>query len=693
VYLADHTLTGQRVAIKVLYSHFMAIPAQRQRFINEGRALGQLDHPNIVKLFNQFVENGRLLLVMEFLDGAPLDSILEAETRFDPARAAGVMRSVLSALACAHARTPPLVHRDVKPGNIMLCKDGRVVVTDFGLARQQGDVRLTSAGGLVGTPEYMSPEQIKGADVGPQADIYSAGILLFRMLSGDVPFPLGSDEEFYKVLTAHVGAPVPSLPSYVPTVWNDLLARALAKEPEQRFPSATAFLEALEALDIASRAVDKGTQSRLRRVGAATSRPSISPAPGEAVAAAAMPALQVPPQVQHGAARVTATRRRKAFGVGGVALLIVAAVALAGAGFALVKWTGLGGSGQGAGAASPPAATASSPAWVPPSPASSPVSLPADRAPGVPPTHESAAPAPAPSPPAPAADSAAEEEKRRRQEADKKEKAEKEALMKRAAEIDRQAAEAKMKEEERARAEAAARKVGKVRVPAGTYRWTDSGRDVAKQMGSFCLDRTEVTNMDYDKCVVAGKCDLPELGKCVHLEEVRGAKQKQVGLGDVPYWSTSSHPVICVSLKDAQAYCSYKGGHVPTAPQWEAAARGLEARTFPWGFYGLTGKQANGCDKSCPFSWAETGRDDGYAFTCPVGSMADGAASCGALDMAGNVWEWAIRPDGKPVVKGGAWNSKLDDLRAATEYRNVDSETRWNSIGFRCAYVASDCEG
>ena len=231
-----------------------------------------------------------------------------------------------------------------------------------------------------------------------------------------------------------------------------------------------------------------------------------------------------------------------------------------------------------------------------------------------------------------------------------------------------------------------------VSVPGGNYTLTSSGKESKRVLGGFCLDRLEVSLTDYEECVVARKCKAIAWSACVHLEEEDRKKTKRTGISR-PSWHKDDHPAICVSPQEAEEYCRFRGGYLPSSAQWEAAARGLSGFRFPWGHYAPSADLANGCANECEFTWGDSGSyRDGFSHTAPVGSHPDGRSDCGAEDMSGNVWEWALLGKGKPVARGGAWNSNVKDLTCSQEYASVDMQTRWNSIGFRCAYEEEVCE-
>jgi len=228
VYRAEHSITRQKAAIKVLSPEWMGEERVRSRFVEEARILEELKHPNIVALRSIFQEGGRLFLVMEFVDGEDLAQVLERRP-LDVEEAVRITTAVLSALDYAHNRPLPVIHRDIKPANVMLKKDGTVVVTDFGIAKALGRDRETGTRGLVGTFEYMSPEQIKGQTVTPASDVYSTGVTLYKMLAGVAPFPQTTDVGS-ECLTGHLTQHPPPLSEFregLPAWLEAVGARAL----------------------------------------------------------------------------------------------------------------------------------------------------------------------------------------------------------------------------------------------------------------------------------------------------------------------------------------------------------------------------------------------------------------------------------------------------------------------------------
>ncbi|MBI5116345.1 protein kinase [Candidatus Poribacteria bacterium] len=186
VYKANQLSLGRLVAMKVLPQHLTSDQAFIKRFENEARAIAKLNHPNIIQIYDISHEEQLYYYTMEFIEGTPLDEIIYKEGFLPLDRATSIIIQVAKALQYAHSQG--IVHRDIKPSNIMIDKTSRVKVTDFGLALQERTTRLTVEGGIVGTPEYMSPEQAAGETATPRSDIYSLGVVFYELLTGKVPF-------------------------------------------------------------------------------------------------------------------------------------------------------------------------------------------------------------------------------------------------------------------------------------------------------------------------------------------------------------------------------------------------------------------------------------------------------------------------------------------------------------------------
>ncbi|MEI7033929.1 protein kinase domain-containing protein [Streptomyces pratensis] len=249
VYLAYDSALDRQVAIKTLHTELGREQSFRERFRREAQAVAKLQHTNIVSVFDTGEDElgGALMpyIVMEYVEGQPLGSVLAADIRSHGAmpadKALKVTADVLAALETSHEMG--LVHRDIKPGNVMMTKRGIVKVMDFGIARamQSGVTSMTQTGMVVGTPQYLSPEQALGRGVDARSDLYSVGIMLFQLLTGRIPFDADSP---LAIAYAHVQEePVApsSINRSVTPAMDALVARALKKNPNERFPSAAAM--------------------------------------------------------------------------------------------------------------------------------------------------------------------------------------------------------------------------------------------------------------------------------------------------------------------------------------------------------------------------------------------------------------------------------------------------------------------
>jgi dienelactone hydrolase/predicted Ser/Thr protein kinase len=243
VYLAEDTRLQRRVAVKFLHESTLGGPEQQSRFRDEARAAAALNHPSICTIHEIDEDKGRAFIVMEYVEGRTLASLI-AEGPLDLERAVGIATQVAEGLDAAHARG--IIHRDVKPANIMITTEGRAKIMDFGLAVAAERTRMTRAGTLLGTVTYMSPEQARGENVDHRTDIWSLGIVLHEMLTGKPPFK--GDHEQAVIYSIRNEDP-PSLRSAnpgVPPEIERIVARALKRDPEQRYRSAAEMLCELE---------------------------------------------------------------------------------------------------------------------------------------------------------------------------------------------------------------------------------------------------------------------------------------------------------------------------------------------------------------------------------------------------------------------------------------------------------------
>lgn len=241
VYLAVQRKFGRLVALKVVSGEFTQDTRFRERFIRESRINARLTHPNIVQVYDVGTHESSLFLVMEYVRGGDLNQRLERGMRLS--ELVSVVKDMCRALDYAHGKG--FVHRDIKPENILFREDGSAVLTDFGIAQfTDADATLTQAGTVVGTPQYMSPEQASGRELDGRSDIYSLGVVLFKMLTGDVPFKADSA---VSVGIKHLQEPVPRLPNYL-KAFQPVIDNCLAKRPDQRFQNGGELIAALDAV-------------------------------------------------------------------------------------------------------------------------------------------------------------------------------------------------------------------------------------------------------------------------------------------------------------------------------------------------------------------------------------------------------------------------------------------------------------
>jgi tRNA A-37 threonylcarbamoyl transferase component Bud32 len=247
VFKGRHKMTAQEVALKILPPELAAHSQVKGRFLEEAKALAQLDHPNIVHLHNFGQENGSFVLAMQLVKGQTWERVILASGRLDWQVSIRLAIDVLRALEYAHGRG--IVHRDMKPSNVLIREDdGSATVMDFGIAKMTTSSRLTATGQTMGTVRYMSPEQVRGQEVDARTDIYSLGATLYESLVGDTPF---DGNTHFEIMTRHLNDP-PQPPSVrgvaIPAVLEQALMRSLAKNVEDRFPSARDFRKVLEGL-------------------------------------------------------------------------------------------------------------------------------------------------------------------------------------------------------------------------------------------------------------------------------------------------------------------------------------------------------------------------------------------------------------------------------------------------------------
>ncbi|CAI9389563.1 serine/threonine-protein kinase [Microbacterium sp. T2.11-28] len=238
----DHVI-GRTVAIKILKDEYMGDPGFLERFRAEARHAALVNHEGIASVFDYGEENGSAFLVMELVPGEALSTILEREGSLSSDKTLDIVAQTASALQAAHAAG--LVHRDIKPGNLLITPDGRVKITDFGIARIADQVPLTATGQVMGTVQYLSPEQASGHAASPATDIYSLGIVAYECLAGKRPF---TGESQVAIAMAQINDTPPPLPPTVATPVQNLVMSMIAKKPDERPATASAVARAATAL-------------------------------------------------------------------------------------------------------------------------------------------------------------------------------------------------------------------------------------------------------------------------------------------------------------------------------------------------------------------------------------------------------------------------------------------------------------
>ncbi|TML60429.1 MAG: serine/threonine protein kinase [Actinobacteria bacterium] len=246
VYKAHDSLLERNVALKVLHQQYNEDEEFVERFKREARSVAQLQHPNIVTVIDRGEEDGRQYIVFEYIDGENLKELVVRKGRLDVRPALEIALEIARGLSFAHESG--LVHRDVKPQNVLLNGDGGAKVTDFGIARSlEVERSMTQTGTVLGTSNYIAPEQAGGQPVDAHTDVYSLGIVLYEMLTGELPFP---GDNFVAVAMKHIQEPSPSVLDTrgdVPLRVAEMIDRALEKDPGQRFPTMDAFADEIEA--------------------------------------------------------------------------------------------------------------------------------------------------------------------------------------------------------------------------------------------------------------------------------------------------------------------------------------------------------------------------------------------------------------------------------------------------------------
>jgi formylglycine-generating enzyme required for sulfatase activity len=642
VYRAYDTRVESVVAVKIIRTKTLVPGASEQTlqsFLREAESMVHLTHPHIVKVTDYGEYQAMPYLVMADLPLRTLEQWLGRPIPWE--EAVRLLAPIAHALAYAHEQG--VLHRDLQPSNILLTAKGQPMLADFGVATLFDSV---AAGHLIGagkgTLDYIAPEQWHGG-ASAQTNIYSLGVILFEMVTGRKPYRAHTPGA---LLPNQADGPLPrakSLVFSVPDAVDDVLLKALAKKPEDRYPDMGAMAAALDTLAaIPLGAPPAFMQERSRwEQRAAESATSIDTAVmGASGIGAAAPA------VGPGGTIVLPTARRSslllwALALGG--LVVAAALAL----FVLAGVLPKGPAGSIPAAAVSIASQAQEPAGIP-----------------------SAAAYATPQAMAEISDG-------------------------------RGVSMRLVSGGNFVMGSSAAVGVAeclKLSSPdwssytPGTCvtRFDDEEPPHSIYLDSFYMDKYEVSNTAYRACVKEGAC-LPPTSRdsAIHF-----------GYFEDPRYA--EYPVIYVNWSMASAYCAWRGARLPTEAEWEKAARGADSRKYPWGdSFGQM--KANFCDSQCPEPWNLGTFFDGYAETAPVDAFGSGASPYGILNLAGNVWEWvsdeynasyqanspASDPSAQPgsdrrVARGGSWQDPGWATLASFRFSFPASQSG-SAIGFRCA--------
>jgi len=671
VYKALQPSMDRMVAIKIIASTFSDDPHFVARFRREAQIVAALEHPHILPVIDFGEQDETLYLVMRYVNGGTLHDLIQ-KGPLPPQTALRYLTEIGEALDYAHGSG--IVHRDIKPKNVLLDAQGNPFIADFGLAKLIAGGGLTGSGrqGMIGTPHYMSPEQARGQPVDGRSDLYSLGVVLYEMLTGQVPYDADST---VGIIMKHIGEEIPRVSQVnpnLPPALDIVLARALAKAPGDRYPRARDLAEAVaQALGASVLTVPtlprsgQKTKSSLglsgifrdlrRRLSSVSWLTSLSRGLGWT-------------QPIFTRVRNWPRERRQSL------MILSSVVTLAVVAFAFFSR---------ATRAPLPVSTLTPTAPVPATEASPQVTAKptiaatlATAGPATNPPNATATPA-LPTPGKPGATAIWKTD-----------------LM------------------------------PMLFVSAGNFLLGSADSDsmshedekpqLVVYLDAFWIDQTEVTVAQFQDFVNATSyvtdaergCCAGDYAKVGGMVLVPGAVFAKTANWKLPEGSGAAvalprRPVVQVSWNDAAAYCQWAGRRLPTEAEWDKAARGTQGLIYPWGNAfkeGLT----NFCDKNCGANWHNINYDDASGRTSNVGLFPKGASPYGALDMSGNVWEWVndfydfrgyyrfptANPPGLSgtahVIRGGSWADTLDRVRASARASNLP-DGRDNATGFRCA--------
>lgn len=288
VYKGVDTMLDREVAIKALKPELASQTSVVERFRTEAVTLAKLNHPNVATLYTMFRQGEELYMVLEFVRGETLDNILQRRGALPAAEAIPVFCQVLDGID--HAHELGIVHRDIKPANMMLTEKGTLKVLDFGIARLLGSARMTRAGNIIGTLEYMAPEQVRGLETDGRSDLYALGMMLYEVLTGRLPFDTDNEFELMKAQTERTPPPPRTINPNIPEAVEAAIMKAIEKDPDKRFQTGGEFREVLMNAGFGATGTIHGMTGSHARVPTRPSNPASTGAPVDGEVTLVMPA-------------------------------------------------------------------------------------------------------------------------------------------------------------------------------------------------------------------------------------------------------------------------------------------------------------------------------------------------------------------------------------------------------------------
>jgi eukaryotic-like serine/threonine-protein kinase len=682
VYLARDVELDRTVALKILPNDGGEHDSERvRRFVQEAKAAIALSHPNVAHIYDAGDENGVRFMAMEYVEGETLRARMQRE-RLSLEEALGIAQQIASALSSAHAAG--IVHRDIKPENVMLRPDGYVKVLDFGLAKLTvaktsagTEVLHTAPGVIMGTMQYMSPEQLRGAEAQPQCDVFSLGVVLYEMVSGRRPFEASTPSGIIAAILTEEPKAIEDAPVEV----QALIAKALAKNPEQRFASAREMADALKRVQHDTHRIRSGdVPTQVLVSGAAPPARTSKPLPW-IIGAAAVIAVAVGAWWMMRARRITSAHEQ-----------VPRVAQLAESGKYFEAWDLgqslrpiLGGDEQLTAALQ----NASEKLNVDSTPSGAQVYLNRILANGdVAEERTLAGTTPLKDALIARGDYILTIEKSGYASAQRSITA---TPLRTVGVVMPQRPSVKMP---LAKAGGAPKEM--VLVDGGPYNLTGATyiADANVTLAPFFIDRFEVSNEDFETFVRAGgyrrrefwKHPIVKDGKTLSFGEAMALFRDTTGFSGPRNWAqgkypqgTARHPVTNITWYEAAAFAESKGKQLPTAYQWDKAARnglrGLHGQAFPWG------QVLPGVDVMRRANFRGTG-------PMAVDTLPSGMSAWGAYHLAGNVSEWLRNPHGGGFTTAGG--SFDDATYAFANYGAFPGSFSDPKLGFRCVRAAGE---